>query len=201
MRVEWRQVQVWCRKTQQDAEINREVDSILEQSLKDAAYYAKHVSRTTATDRAYWKAATVRLIFVSADSILSQSNFGCFVAQTYQSANDEDKYQILLRCPLKHLCSCPVAHKLFYTKDKVVLKASGEHTLSSHIQDNCKQNLSVSQRAMLRISVKCAPTATGREHVRNTSNFSPDKRTPGKDSYAIRSAQHVYWWCAAEFRA
>ena len=83
-------------------------------------------------------------------------------------------------------------HKLFYTKYKVVLKSSGKHTLSSHIQDNSKQNLLVVQtrRSMLRISVKCAPTATGREHAHNTSNFSPGKRTP-RDSYALRSAQRL----------
>jgi len=43
-----------------EQEINRQIDALLEQSLKDAGYYAEHVSRTTATDRAYWKAATVR---------------------------------------------------------------------------------------------------------------------------------------------
>jgi hypothetical protein len=45
-----------------------------------------------------------------------------------------------------------VANKLFYTNDKVVLKASGKagkHTLSSHIQDSSKQILNVSQRATL----------------------------------------------------
>jgi hypothetical protein len=60
--VQWIAVKSWSRRTMQDAEINREVDSILEQSLKDAAYYAEHVTKTNDTDRAYWKAATVSII-------------------------------------------------------------------------------------------------------------------------------------------
>ena len=104
--------------------------------------------------------------------------------------SDANKWQTLLRCPLKYLCGCKVSHKLFFAKDKVVLKASGEHTATSHIQDKNKQNLTVAQKAQLKISVKCAPTATGREHARNTSNFSPGKQTP-RDSYAMRSAQRV----------
>ncbi len=102
--------------------------------------------------------------------------------------NNSDKCQILLRCPLNSLCGCKVCHKLFYTKDKVVLKASGKHTATSHIQDKSKQNLTVSQKTQLKLSVKCVPTATGREHARNTSKFSPGKQTP-RDSYTIRSAQ------------
>ena len=69
------------------------------------------------------------------------------MAQKYRSVNDSEKYQILLWCPLKHLCSCTVDHKLFYTKDKVVLKAFGKHTLTSHIQDSSKQNLQINFRA------------------------------------------------------
>ncbi len=71
-----------------------------------------------------------------------------------------------------------------------MLKVSGLHTPTSHIQDKSKQNLTVSQRAQLKISVKCAPTAIGREHARNTSNFSPGKQTP-RDSYAMRAAQRL----------
>jgi hypothetical protein len=66
---QWREVKSWYRRTMQDAEINREVDSILEQSLKDAAYYADHVTKTNATDRAYWKAASVSTIFFLTYSI------------------------------------------------------------------------------------------------------------------------------------
>ena len=101
-----------------------------------------------------------------------------------------DKYQLLLWCPLNYLCGCQVSHKLFYTKYKVVLKASGKHTLCSHSEERGKQNLSVSQKAQLRTCVKCAPTATGREHARNTSYFSPGEQTL-RDSYAIRSAQRL----------
>jgi hypothetical protein len=68
-KVQWSVVKSWSRRTMQDAEINREVDSILEQSLKDAAYYAEHVTKTNDTDRAYWKAATVSIIFFLTYSI------------------------------------------------------------------------------------------------------------------------------------
>jgi hypothetical protein len=61
-KVQWSVVKSWCRRTLQDAEINREVDSILEQSLKDTAYYAEHVTKTNDTDRACWKAASVNVI-------------------------------------------------------------------------------------------------------------------------------------------
>ena len=63
------EVKSWCRRKMQDAEINFEIDSILEQSLKDAAYYAEHVTKTNATDRAYWKVATVSKIFFLTYSI------------------------------------------------------------------------------------------------------------------------------------
>ena len=45
----------------QEAEIRREIDEILEKSLKDAGYRAEHVSKTKETDRAYWKEAHVSL--------------------------------------------------------------------------------------------------------------------------------------------
>ncbi len=112
------------------------------------------------------------------------------VVQGYKCVNDSEKYQLFLRCPLNYLCGYQVAHKLFYSRDKVVLKASGKHTATSHIQDKSKQNLTVAQKAQLKTSVKCAPTATGREHVRNTSKFSPEKQTP-RDTYAISSAQRL----------
>ncbi len=67
--VQWRKVKSWCRRTMQDAEINREVDSIFEQSLKDAAYNAEHVTKTNATDRAYWKAASGSTLFFLTYSI------------------------------------------------------------------------------------------------------------------------------------
>lgn len=61
--------------------------------------------------------------------------------------------------------------------------------MSSHSQDASK-HLTVAQRGMLRTSVKCAPNATGREHVRNSQHFSPGKRTP-QDPKAIRAAQRL----------
>jgi hypothetical protein len=59
---QWQHVKQWSKDTHQDAEINRNIDAIMEQSLKDAGYRAEHVSKTKDTDRAYWKEAHVRSI-------------------------------------------------------------------------------------------------------------------------------------------
>ena len=52
---QWQLVKKWSKHRHQQAEINRGIDAILEQSLKDAGYQAEHVSKTKDTDRAYWK--------------------------------------------------------------------------------------------------------------------------------------------------
>jgi hypothetical protein len=57
---QWQHVKEWSKDTHQEAEINRKIDAIMEQSLKDAGYRAEHVSNTKTTDRAYWKESHVR---------------------------------------------------------------------------------------------------------------------------------------------
>jgi len=57
---QWQHVKEWSKDTHQVAEINRKIDAIMEQSLKDAGYRAEHVSSTKTTDRAYWKESHVR---------------------------------------------------------------------------------------------------------------------------------------------
>jgi hypothetical protein len=57
---QWQHVKEWSKDTHQEAEINRKIDAIMEQSLKDAGYRAEHVSSTKTTDRAYWKESHVR---------------------------------------------------------------------------------------------------------------------------------------------
>jgi hypothetical protein len=50
---QWQLVKKWSKHRHQEAEINRDIDAILEQSLKDAGYRAEHVSKAKDTDRAY----------------------------------------------------------------------------------------------------------------------------------------------------
>ena len=57
---QWQHVKEWSKDMHQEAEINRNIDAIMEQSLKDAGYRAEHVSNTKNTDRAYWKESHVR---------------------------------------------------------------------------------------------------------------------------------------------
>jgi hypothetical protein len=71
----------------------------------------------------------------------------------------------------------------------VVLKASGEHDGNSHVQDK-SVHLTVSQRSTLKRAIKSAPNESARQLVRNSSNFSPGKRT-GQDPDSIRSAQRL----------
>jgi hypothetical protein len=56
---QWLPVKKWSKHRHQEAEINRDIDEIMEQSLKNAEYRAEHVSKTKDTDRAYWKEAQV----------------------------------------------------------------------------------------------------------------------------------------------
>jgi hypothetical protein len=49
----WELVKKWNKDRHQQAEINRDIDAIMEQSLKDAGYRAEHVSKTKNTDHAY----------------------------------------------------------------------------------------------------------------------------------------------------
>ncbi len=59
---QWQLVKKRSKHRHQQAEINRDIDAILEQSLKDAGYPAEHVSKTKDTDRAYWKEAQASYI-------------------------------------------------------------------------------------------------------------------------------------------
>ena len=70
-----------------------------------------------------------------------------------------------------------------------MLKASGVHDGSSHVQDR-SSHLTNSQRAALKRSTKSAPNESARQLVRNSNNFSPDKRT-GPDLDSIRSARRI----------
>ncbi len=58
----------------------------------------------------------------------------------------------------------------------------------SHVEEKSKY-LTNAQIASLKRSTKSAPNETGRAHVRNSCNFSPDKRT--QDPTSIRCAQRV----------
>ena len=70
-----------------------------------------------------------------------------------------------------------------------MLKVSGRHDGNSHVDDRSR-HLSVAQKAALKRATKSAPNESARQLVRNSSNFSPDKRT-GLDPDSIRSAQRV----------
>jgi hypothetical protein len=59
----------------------------------------------------------------------------------------------------------------------------------SHVEDKSKY-LTNTKKASLKLSTKSAPNETGREDVRNSCNFSPDKRT-SQDPRSIRSDQRV----------
>ncbi len=69
---QWQLVKKWSKDRYQQAEINREIDEILEQSLKDPGYRAEHVSKTKDTDRAYWKEAQARYM-----SCFFFNNYSC----------------------------------------------------------------------------------------------------------------------------
>jgi hypothetical protein len=71
----------------------------------------------------------------------------------------------------------------------VELKCAGTHDGTSHVEDKSKY-LTNAQKGFLKRSTKSAPNETGRAHVRNSCNFSPDKRTP-QDPTSIRCAQRV----------
>ncbi len=59
---QWQPVKKWSKHRHQEADINLDIDAIMEQSLKDSGYWAEHVSKTKDTDHAYWKEAQVRYI-------------------------------------------------------------------------------------------------------------------------------------------
>jgi hypothetical protein len=111
------------------------------------------------------------------------------LSQVTRSAKDSKKFQVLYRCPLNYLCDCKVAYKIFYTAKEVVLKVSGRHDGNSHVDDRSR-HLSVAQKAALKRATKSAPNESARQLVRNSSNFSPEKRT-ALDPDSIRSAQRV----------
>jgi hypothetical protein len=109
--------------------------------------------------------------------------------QIYRGRNDSEKYHILYRCPLAYLCGCRTQFKLRFTRDNVELRSSGTHDGMGHVEDKSKY-LTNAQKASLKRSTKSVPNETGRAHVRNSCNFSLDKRTP-QDPSSIRSAQQV----------
>jgi hypothetical protein len=109
--------------------------------------------------------------------------------QIYRGRNQSEKYHALYRCPLAYLCGCRTQFKLLFTRDNVELRSSGTHDGMSHVEDKSKY-LTNAQIASLKRSTKSAPNETGRAHVRNSCNFSPDKYTP-QDPTSIRCAQRV----------
>jgi hypothetical protein len=189
---QWQHVKQWSKDTHQEAEINRNIDAIMEQSLKDAGYRAEHVSNTKNTDRTYWKEAHVRSIPFFLITLLLRILISFLFLQIYRGRNDSEKYHILYRCPLAYLCGCRKQFKVCFTRDNVELKCAGTHDGTSHVEDKSKY-LTNAQKGFLKRSTKSAPNEsyeTGRAHVRNSCNFSPDKRTP-QDPTSIRCAQRV----------
>ncbi len=100
-----------------------------------------------------------------------------FFLQIYRGRNDSEKHHILYWCPLAYLCGCRTQFKLLLTRDNVELRSSGTHDGMSHVEDKSKY-LTNAQKSTLKRSTKSAPNETGRAHVHNSCNFSPDKRTP-----------------------
>ena len=70
-----------------------------------------------------------------------------------------------------------------------MLKVSGRHDGNSHVDDRSRY-LKIAQKAALKRATKSAPNESARQLVRNSSNFSPEKRTE-LDPDSIRSAQRV----------
>lgn len=78
----WVEVKRWSKDETQKAQINREIDGILEHSLKNAGYRKEHVAKTKDSDRSYWKEAhVIFLLFllcissICNFSLLESSNF------------------------------------------------------------------------------------------------------------------------------
>ncbi len=69
---QWQLVEKWSKDRYQQAEINRDIDEILEQSLKDAGYRSEHVSKTKDTDSAHWKEAQASYV-----SCFFLNNYSC----------------------------------------------------------------------------------------------------------------------------
>ena len=80
----WSVVSSWSKDRIQEAEIRREVDAIMEKSLKDAGYRAEHVSKTKETDRAYWKEAHVSLLISDFGTPTHDAFFRRTAARTIQ---------------------------------------------------------------------------------------------------------------------
>ena len=59
----WKEIKVWSKSRHQLSDIDREIDGIMAQSLKNAGYHAEHVSKSKETDRAFWKEAHVSQLF------------------------------------------------------------------------------------------------------------------------------------------
>ena len=55
----WTEIKVWSKSRMQLSDIDREIDAIMAQSLKNAGYHVEHVSKSKDTDRAFWKEAHV----------------------------------------------------------------------------------------------------------------------------------------------
>ena len=55
----WTEIKVWSKSRMQLSDIDREIDAIMAQSLKNAGYHVEHVSKSKETDRAFWKEAHV----------------------------------------------------------------------------------------------------------------------------------------------
>ena len=73
------------------------------------------------------------------------------------------------------------------------MKCSGAHDGSSHVKDNTsKGRLTVVQRGALRRASLGAPMETGRQLVRNSIHFSPDKHVTSHP-LAIRQAQRLVY--------
>ncbi len=122
------------------------------------------------------KPSTLHCFFLLKITLLLRILISFLFLQIYLRRNDCEKYHILYRCPLAYLCSCRTQFKLLFSLDNVELRSSGTHDGMSHVEDKSKY-LTNAQIASLKRSTKSAPNETGRAYVRNSCNFSPDKRS------------------------
>ena len=81
----------------------------------------------------------------------------------------------MLRCPLLYRCGCKNEVRLLDVKDFWVVKRSGEHRKTSHMEDK-SMYLKVSQKDVIRDAVRLSPLTTGTSVRRNLKNLSPQQQ-------------------------
>ncbi len=88
---DWVDVKRWNRDSKQLAETHSDLDALLEQSFKDAGYFAE----TTETDLSYWEQAQaiIHCCFI----VLFQFSLFWFGSKTYWE-QAQAKYSLLFNC-------------------------------------------------------------------------------------------------------